>query len=53
MPEKFIVGLDWCSAIDDAWAIEVERRIKEVESGAVAMLSGSETLAKLRAEFAH
>lgn len=37
--------------IEEAWAAEVERRQAEIESGAVSLLPGPETLAKLKAEF--
>jgi putative addiction module component (TIGR02574 family) len=35
--------------IEEAWAAEVERRIADVESGAVRVIPISETLAQLRA----
>ncbi len=37
--------------VEEAWAAEVERRQAEIESGAVSLLPGPETLAKLKAEF--
>jgi len=48
--ERLIASLDVDPEVEDAWAAEVERRHQEVESGAVSMLPGSESLAKLKAE---
>ena len=49
--EKLIASLDADPDVENAWAQEVEKRYAEIESGAVALLSGSESLARLRAEF--
>lgn len=49
--EKLIASLDSEPDIENAWAAEVERRHAEIESGAVSLLPGPETLARLRAEF--
>jgi putative addiction module component (TIGR02574 family) len=49
--EKLIASLDAEPDVENAWAAEVERRHAEIESGAVALLPGVETLAQLRAEF--
>lgn len=49
--ERLITSLDVDPAVEEAWAEEVERRNAEVESGAVSLLPGPETLAKLKAEF--
>lgn len=49
--ERLIASLDIDPAVEDAWATEVERRNAEIESGAVSMVSGPESLAKLKAEF--
>ena len=49
--ERLIASLDVDPGVDDAWAAEVERRNAEIESGAVSLLSGSEALAELKAEF--
>ena len=37
--------------VDEAWFAEVEKRKTEIETGAVSLLPGPETLAKLRAVF--
>lgn len=49
--ERLIASLDADPDVEDAWAAEVERRHAEIESGAVSLLPGAETLAKLRDEF--
>lgn len=49
--EKLIASLDVDPEIEEAWAQEVERRNSEIENGTVSLLSGPETLAKLRFEF--
>jgi len=49
--EKLIASLDSEPDIENAWAAEVERRHAEIESGAVSLLSGPETMARLRARF--
>ena len=49
--ERLIASLDIDPEIEEAWAAEVERRHAEIESGAVSLLPGPETLIKLKAEF--
>jgi putative addiction module component (TIGR02574 family) len=49
--ERLIATLDIDPEVEEAWAAEVERRQAEIESGAVSLLPGPETLAKLKAEF--
>lgn len=49
--ERLIASLDTDPEIEEAWAAEVERRHAETERGAVSLLPGPETLAKLRSEF--
>ena len=49
--ERLIATLDADSEVEQAWAAEVERRQSEIENGTVALLSGPEILAKLKAEF--
>ena len=48
--ERLIASLDADPDVEDAWAAEVERRHAQIGSGAVSLLPGAETLAKLRAE---
>ncbi|MBX3676030.1 MAG: addiction module protein [Rhodocyclaceae bacterium] len=49
--EKLIASLDVEPGVENAWAEEVERRHAEIENGAVSMLPGAETLARLKADF--
>jgi putative addiction module component (TIGR02574 family) len=49
--DRLIASLDNDPEVEEAWAAEVERRNAEIESGAVTLLPGPETLAKLKAEF--
>jgi len=48
--ERLIASLDIDPEVEAAWAREVERRHAEIESGAVSLLPGPETLAELRSE---
>jgi putative addiction module component (TIGR02574 family) len=49
--ERLIASLDIDPEVEEAWAAEVERRNAEIESGAVSLIPGPETLAQLKAEF--
>ncbi len=49
--ERLIASLDADPAVEEAWAVEVERRLIEIESGKISLVSGSEALTKLKAEF--
>ncbi len=49
--ERLIASLDADPDVEDAWAAEVERRHAQIENGAVSLLPGTETVAKLRDEF--
>jgi putative addiction module component (TIGR02574 family) len=49
--ERLIASLDVDPEVEEAWAAEVERRNAEIESGAVALVSGPEALAELKARF--
>ena len=47
--QLLLASLDEDAEIEDAWAAEVERRIAEVESGAVQVVPIAEALAQVRA----
>jgi putative addiction module component (TIGR02574 family) len=49
--ERLIATLDADAEVEEAWAAEVERRQAEIETGAVSLLPGPETLAQLKTEF--
>ena len=47
--QLLLASLDEDAEIEDAWAAEVERRIAEVESGAVQVVPIAAALAQVRA----
>lgn len=47
--QLLLESLDEDAEIEEAWATEVERRIADVESGAVQVIPISEALAQVRA----
>ena len=49
--DRLIASLDLDPEVEEAWAVEVERRNTEIESGRVPLISGPEALAKLRDQF--
>ena len=49
--DRLIATLDADPQVEEAWAAEVEHRQSEIESGAVTLLLGPETLQKLKADF--
>jgi len=49
--ERLIASLDADPEVEEAWAAEVARRQAQIESGSVSLLSGPESLAKLKSEF--
>jgi putative addiction module component (TIGR02574 family) len=46
--QLLLASLDEDAEIEEAWAAEVERRIADVESGAVQVIPISEALAQVR-----
>ncbi len=49
LAQRLLESLDVDPEIEEAWAVEVERRIADVESGAVKVIPIAEALAQLRA----
>ncbi len=49
LAQRLLASLDEDSEIEEAWAVEVERRIADVESGAVQVIPMDEALAQVRA----
>ena len=49
LAQRLLASLDEDAEIEDAWAAEIERRITEVESGAVRVIPIAEALAQVRA----
>jgi putative addiction module component (TIGR02574 family) len=50
--DRLLASLAADPEVAAAWEAEAERRQQEIESGAVSMLPGPETLADLKREFA-
>ena len=49
LAQRLLASLDADSEIEEAWASEIDRRIAEVESGAVNTVPIAEALAQVRA----
>jgi putative addiction module component (TIGR02574 family) len=49
LAQRLLASLDEDAEIEDTWAAEIERRIAEVESGAVQVIPIAEALARVRA----
>lgn len=47
--QLLLTSLDEDTEIEEAWAVEVERRIADVESGAVQVIPIAQALAQVRA----
>ena len=50
--QALVASLDEDSAVEDAWAVEVDRRLAQIEAGEVNLVPGREALDKLKAKFA-
>ena len=49
LADRLIAGLFQDNEIEDAWAVEVERRIKEVEDGRAQLIPAADAIARARA----
>jgi putative addiction module component (TIGR02574 family) len=49
LAQRLLASLDEDAELEEAWSIEIERRIADVESGAVRVIPISEALAQVRA----
>jgi putative addiction module component (TIGR02574 family) len=49
LAQRLLASLEEDAEIEEAWAVETERRIAEVESGAVQLIPIEEALARVRA----
>lgn len=49
LAQRLLASLDEDAEIEEAWAAEVERRVAEIESGAVKLIPIDEALAQVRA----
>jgi putative addiction module component (TIGR02574 family) len=50
LAQRLLASLDEDPEIEEAWAAEIERRIAEVESGAVQVVPIADALAQVRAK---
>jgi putative addiction module component (TIGR02574 family) len=49
LADRLITSLFDDQNIEEAWAVEVERRIKDIEGGQVKLIPASEAIARARA----
>ncbi len=49
LADRLITSLVDDQDIEEAWAVEVERRIKDIESGRATLIPASEAIARARA----
>ncbi len=49
LAQRLLASLDEDAEVEQAWAVEVERRIAEIESGSVQVIPMAEALARVRA----
>jgi putative addiction module component (TIGR02574 family) len=49
LAQRLLASLDENTEINDAWAAEIERRIADIEGGAVQVIPIAEALARVRA----
>ena len=49
LADRLIASLFQDNEIEDAWAVEVERRIKEIEGGRAQLIPAADAIARARA----
>jgi len=49
LADRLIASLFQDNDIEDAWAVEVERRIKEIEAGSAQLIPAADAIARARA----
>lgn len=49
LAQRLLESLDHDAELEEAWAVEVERRIAEVENGSVKVVPMADALAQVRA----
>jgi putative addiction module component (TIGR02574 family) len=50
LADRLLASLSEDAEIEEAWAVEVERRIAEIESGRVQVIPAAEAIARARDE---
>lgn len=48
LADRLIASLFQGNEIDDAWAVEVERRVKEIEGGRAQLIPAADAIARAR-----
>ena len=48
LAERLIASLDADGEIEHAWVVELERRVREVDSGEVEMIPGEQVMHEMR-----
>jgi putative addiction module component (TIGR02574 family) len=51
LADKLWLSLEVQNAVDSAWAIEIEQRLREVDEGAVTPLTHEDVIAEMRARY--
>ncbi len=51
LADKLWISLEPQSEIDAAWAVEIEKRIREIDTGAVETIPHEDVIAELRARY--
>ncbi|MET0661421.1 MAG: addiction module protein [Steroidobacteraceae bacterium] len=51
LADKLWLSLEPQTVVDEAWSAEIERRIREIDSGAVSPLAHEDVVAELRARY--
>ena len=49
LADRLLASLFKDNEIEEAWAVEVERRIEEIESGRAKLIPAAEAIARIRA----
>ncbi len=49
LADRLIASLSEDSEVEEAWAVEVERRVEEIESGRAKLIPAAEAIARARA----
>ncbi len=49
LADRLIASLTGGEEIDEAWAVEVERRVQEIESGRARLIPAAEAISRVRA----
>jgi putative addiction module component (TIGR02574 family) len=50
LAEDLIASLESQDVIDEAWRVEIEKRIKDIRDGKVELIPGEQVMSELRAQ---